>query len=95
MAALVSLPAAEHLAVLRTFVGCSLAAGLAWSGSRWRFGEMIWLAWAALFLLAVKLLLEDLRHGYLAFSAVSIFLYAVTLLMVARLVRPKLSGTAV
>ncbi|MGA7525560.1 MAG: hypothetical protein WBW84_24140 [Acidobacteriaceae bacterium] len=82
-------PAAEHLAVLRTLTGCALAMLLAWSGSRHQHRELIWLAWASLAGLAGKLLFEDMRHGHLGFTAASIFLYALTLLAMPRLVRLK------
>lgn len=82
-------PAAEHLAVVRTFAGCALAVLLAWSGTRYQHRELAWLAWAALVFLALKLLFEDLRHGHLGYTAASIFVYAVTLLAVPRLVRAK------
>ena len=45
------------------------------------------LAYVALAFVAVKLLFEDLRHGHMAFIAGSIFLFAVTLIAVPRLVR--------
>lgn len=82
-------PGVEHLAVLRTLTGCSLVVFLAWAGSREERRELVWLAWAALAGLAVKLLFEDMRHGHLGFTASSIFVYAVTLLAVPRLVRMK------
>src|ERR1700735_4551796 len=58
-------PQAEHFAVIRTLVACTAALGLAWCGSRWPRRELIWLSWAALGLIGIKLLLEDLRHGHL------------------------------
>jgi hypothetical protein len=82
-------PAVEHLAALRTVIGCSLVALLAWAGSRHKGRELVWLAWASLAGLAVKLLFEDLRHGHLGFTAASIFVYAVTLLAMPRLVQLK------
>jgi hypothetical protein len=82
-------PAAQHLAVLRMVAGCALAVLLAWSGSRQQRRELVWLAWASLAALATKLIFEDLRHGHLGFSAASIFIYAVTLLAVPRLVHLK------
>ena len=81
------IPGPQHVAVIRTLVVCAFALGLAWSGSKWQRKELAWLAWTVLALGAVKLLFEDLRHGYLAFTATSIFLYAVTLLLVPRLMR--------
>lgn len=85
-------PGPEHVAVVRTIAACALALGLAWSGSKWQRKELAWLAWAALALVAVKLLFEDLRHGHLAFTATSIFLYAITLLLVPRLIRPRIQA---
>ncbi len=80
-------PAASTLAVIRTLVLCAVSLGLAWAGSFWRKVELVWLAWSGLVLGALKLLVEDLRHGHLGFTAASIFLYAVTLLLVPRVVR--------
>lgn len=80
-------PAPERLALLRTLTGCALALLLAWSGARRERRELIRLAWVSLACLAGKLLFEDMRHGHLGFTAASIFLYAVTLLVLPRLVR--------
>lgn len=82
-------PAPEHLAVVRTLAGCALTVLLAFAGSRQQRRELVWLAWTSLACIAGKLLFEDLRHGHLGFTAASIFVYAVTLLAVPRLVRPK------
>ena len=84
-----SSPAPEHLAVVRTLIGCALTVLLAWIGSRQRRRELVWLAWISLAGIAAKLLFEDLRHGHLGFTAASIFVYAITLLMVPRLVRVR------
>ena len=89
LTAMAATPQAEHFAVLRTLAACAAALALAWCGSRWSRRELVWLAWAALALIACKLLLEDLRHGHLGFTAASIFLYAVTLLLVPRLLHSK------
>ncbi len=84
-----AVPAPEHLAVLRTLAGCALTVLLAWTGSRQQRRELLWLAWTSLACMAGKLLFEDLRHGHLGFTAASIFIYAVTLLVVPRLVGLK------
>jgi hypothetical protein len=81
--------APQLVAVIRTAVACTVALGLAWSGSKWQRKELGWLAWVALVLAAFKLLFEDVLHGHLAFTAVSLFLYAVTLLLVPKLIRPR------
>jgi hypothetical protein len=80
-------PGASHVAVIRTLTTCVLALFLAYSGSRWQRKELGWLAYGALAFVASKLVFEDMRHGHLGFTAVSIFLYAITLLSVPRLVR--------
>ncbi|HUI42045.1 MAG TPA: hypothetical protein VL523_08760 [Terriglobia bacterium] len=82
-----TIPAASHIAVIRTLTICAIALGLAYSASRWQRMEMLWMAYATLAFVASKLLFEDLRHGHLGFTAASIFLYAVTLLLVPRLAR--------
>ncbi len=80
-------PGASHIAVIRTLTACAMALVLAYSGSRWQRKELGWLAYGVLVFVASKLLFEDMRHGHLGFTAASIFLYAVTLLSVPRLVR--------
>ncbi len=85
-------PGSQYVAITRTIVACAFAIGLAWSGPKWQRRELAWLAWPVLALTAVELLFEDMREGHLAFMAASIFLYAVTLLVVSRVIRPK-TGT--
>ena len=80
-------PGASHVAVIRTLTTCILALLLAYAGSRWNRKELGWLAYGALAFIASKLVFEDMRHGHMGFTAVSIFLYAITLLSVPRLVR--------
>jgi hypothetical protein len=84
---IVTPPQTFHIAVIRTLAGCSIALVLAWAGSRWQRAELAWIAYAVLAFIASKLLFEDLRLHHLGFAAASIFLYAVTLLCVPRLVR--------
>ncbi len=85
-----STPGAAHVAVIRTLTICAIALVLAYSGSRWQRRELRWLAYGALIFVASKLVFEDMRHGHLGFTAASIFLYAITLLSVPRLVRQGL-----
>jgi predicted tellurium resistance membrane protein TerC len=66
---------------------CLAAMGLAFGGARWGLTELTKIGYAILGLLAVKLALEDLRHGQLAFIAGSIFLFAITLIVVPRVAR--------
>jgi len=78
---------AHHLAFLRTLVISAVSLSLAYAGPRWGWVEMTRLAYAALAFVAAKLLFEDLRQGHMEFIAASIFLFAVTLMAVPRLVR--------
>jgi hypothetical protein len=80
-------PGAHHLAFIRTLTVCAAAIALAFSGAHWRRMELTRIGYATLGLLAVKLLLEDLRHGHLGFIAGSIFLFAITLIVVPRVAR--------
>jgi hypothetical protein len=79
--------AAFHIAFVRTLVLCTLALGLAFAGARWRRLELRRIAYGALVIVAAKLVLEDLPHGHLGFSAASIFLFALTIIGVPRLAR--------
>jgi hypothetical protein len=76
-----------HVAFIRTLILCAMALVLAFAGSRWRRLELRRIAYAALALLAAKILLEDLRHGHMGYIAASIFLFALTLIGVPRLAR--------
>jgi hypothetical protein len=85
--ALTVIVGAHHLAFIRTLTVCVAAIALAYSGAHWRRMELSRIGYAALGLLAVKLVAEDLRHGHLAFIAGSIFLFAITLIVVPRVAR--------
>jgi hypothetical protein len=80
-------PGAHHLAFIRTLAICAGAMGLVFSGARWGRTELTKIGYATLALLVVKLMAEDLRHGQLAFIAGSIFLFAITLIVVPQLAR--------
>lgn len=87
LVALKVMPGAHHTAFLRTLTVCTAAIALAYSGAHWRRMELTRIGYATLGLLAVKLVLEDLRHGHLGFIAASIFLFAITLIVVPRVGR--------
>ena len=78
---------AAHVAVIRTLITCGLALALAASGSRWRRVELVWTSYGMLAIVSAKLLFEDLPHGHSGAIAISIFLYAVALIMVPRVAR--------
>jgi hypothetical protein len=80
-------PGPHHLALFRTLSICTAALALAWAGARFSRIELTRIANAALVLLAIKLIAEDLRHGQLAYIAASIFLFALTLIAVPRVAR--------
>jgi hypothetical protein len=82
-------PGAHHLALIRTAVLCVAALVLASGGTRWRRRELTRLGYAAIALVAVKLVTEDLRHGHLAYIAASIFLVAFTLIAAPRVAHAR------
>jgi hypothetical protein len=81
--------AVHHVAFIRTLTLCAVSVVFAFGGSRWDRLEMKRIAYAALAFVAAKLLFEDLQHGRMEFIAGSIFLFAITLIAVPRLVRVK------
>ena len=87
LAAIGMTPGASHVAVIRTLITCALALALALSGSRWHRIELVWTAYGTLAFVTAKLLFEDLPHGHSASIAISIFLYAIALIIVPRLAR--------
>jgi len=80
-------PEPYHIAFIRTLILCTVALSAAFAGSHWHRLELTRIAYAALALVAVKLVLEDLRHGRLEFIAAAFFLFALTLIAVPRLAR--------
>jgi hypothetical protein len=87
LAAVGMTPGASHIAVIRTLITCVLALTLAFGGSRWQRIELVWTAYGTLAFVTAKLLFEDLPHGQPGSIAVSIFLYAVALIIVPRMAR--------
>jgi hypothetical protein len=86
-------PSESHVAVIRTLAACALALALAYFGPRWQRAELLWITYGTLALVAAKLLLEDLSQGRPEFIAASIFLYAVTLILVPQLARRSAKKT--
>ena len=80
-------PQPHHLAFFRTFAICVAALALAYGGSHWRRIELTRIGYTAIVLVAIKLVIEDLRHSRLVYIAASIFLFAVTLIAVPRVAR--------
>jgi hypothetical protein len=80
-------PAAHHLAFLRTLTLCAVSLAVVYGGARLCRPELSRLGYAGIALVAVKLIIEDLRHGHLEYVAASIFLFALTLIAAPRLAR--------
>ena len=92
VAAIVSLAARRielapsHLSMIRTVVICVLALALGVASQR-RHIELRWIAYTALALGTLKLLLEDLRFGNPASLVVSFVFYGLILILLPRLTR--------
>ncbi len=84
--ALFVVPLNFHIALVHTLAICLMAIILAFVGAQGRL-EMKRIAYAALAVVAIKLLFEDLRHGHMEFVAASFFVFAVTLITVPQLIR--------
>lgn len=82
-------PGAHHLALIRTVTLCVAALVLVTGGARWGRKELTRLGYAAIALVAIKLVTEDLRHGHLAYIAASIFLVAFTLIAAPRVAHAR------
>ncbi len=76
----------HHIAFLRTLVISAVSLGLAFAGPRLGRVAMARMAFVALAFVAAKLMFEDL-HGHMEFIAASIFLFAISLIAVPRLIR--------
>ena len=80
--------AASHLSMIRTVVICLLALVLG-VASRRRHLELRWIAYAAVALGTLKLVLEDLRFGNPASLVVSFVFYGLILILLPRMTRTK------
>jgi hypothetical protein len=81
--------AVSRLSMVRTIVGCAVALGLAYIGSRWKRVELGWVAYAAVAFGTLKLLLEDLRFGNPASLVVSLLFYGGVLILLPRMMQRK------
>jgi hypothetical protein len=78
---------ASRLSMVRTVVTCVMALGLGYAGSRWNRLELGWVAYGAIGLGAVKLVLEDLRFGNAGTLMVSLLFYGLILILLPRVTR--------
>jgi hypothetical protein len=79
--------AESRLSMVRTIVGCAVALGLAFMGSRWKRVELGWVAYAAIGFGTLKLLLEDLRYGNAASLVVSLLFYGGVLILLPKMMQ--------
>ncbi len=74
-------------AILRTLVLAAAALALAWTGSRWKRPELVWLAYPVLVLIAYKLALQDLPEGHTLPLFASLFLFGGALVWLPRILQ--------
>ena len=84
--------AASSLSVIRTMVICAVALTLGFLGSLQKRIELAWLAYAAVALGTLKLLLEDLRFGNAASLVVSLLFYGLILILLPRVTKRRESA---
>jgi hypothetical protein len=78
---------ASRLSMVRTVVTCLMALGLGYVGSRWNRVELGWVAYGAIGLGALKLVVEDLRFGNAGTLMVSLLFYGLILILLPRVTR--------
>jgi hypothetical protein len=78
---------ASRLSMVRTVVTCLMALALGYAGSRWNRVELGWVAYGAIALGALKLVVEDLRFGNAGTLMVSLLFYGLILILLPRLTR--------
>ena len=83
---------ASRLSMVRTIVTCALALGTGYAGSHWRRAELGWVAYGAMGLGALKLVLEDLRFGNAGTLMVSLLTYGAILVLLPRVMRANETG---
>jgi hypothetical protein len=78
---------ASRLSMVRTAVTCLMALGLGYAGSRWSRVELGWVAYGAIGLGALKLVVEDLRFGNAGTLMVSLLFYGLILILLPKVTR--------
>lgn len=78
---------ASRLSMVRTVVTCLVALALGYAGSRGSRVELGWVAYGAIVLGALKLLVEDLRFGNAGTLMVSLLFYGLALILLPRVTR--------
>jgi hypothetical protein len=88
-----STPPHPVLAVIRTVVTCSAALLLVFVGSRWNRREFVWMAYGAIVLGGLKLVVEDVRLGSTQSLALSLLVYGAVLILIPHFARAFLSSS--
>ena len=78
---------ASYLSVIRTVVACAFAFALGLLRVGWNRVELGWVAYIAVALGTLKLVVEDLRYGNAASLVVSLLFYGSVLILLPRLMR--------
>ncbi len=79
--------AEHHLDLVRTLTVCVLALALAFAGARWQRRELAWMDYGMLVLIGGKIVFSSPLHNHLSYFAATIFFYALTFILMPRMVR--------
>jgi hypothetical protein len=80
-------PSTSRLAMVRTLVTCAVALLVGVGGTRWKRIELVWISYASVALVTVKLIVEDFRESSPAALAISLLCYGAVLVFGPRLAR--------
>jgi hypothetical protein len=81
-------------ASIRTVVACAGLILIAWVGGRFRLGELSWIVYPAIAMVAVKLLIEDVYLGRPVTIFTSLLAYSAVLILAPKLARRTSDGAA-
>ena len=76
-----------QLDMVRTLAVCVFALALAFAGARWRRRELAWMDYGMLVLIGGKIVFSTALHDHLSYFAATIFFYAVTFILLPRMVK--------
>jgi hypothetical protein len=86
--------AISAMAVARTLLLCLMALAAAVVGARYERAELVWLAYTAMAVCTLKVLLEDMRMGSPVTVAMSLFLYGGVWVLLPRISRSSIKARA-
>ena len=79
--------AEHHIDLVRTLTVCVLVLVLAFAGARWQRRELAWLDYGMLVLIGGKIVFSTPLHNHLSYFAATIFFYALTFILMPRMVK--------